>query len=443
MSIQWDATLESRFQEKLERESASSYRTILLVMIPFFALFASVDFVLQTHELFLKLLYVRAAAIAVLSTAFIWVRRPEPPKWIPDALILVLAFSLTLFAVLTQGYESSFHFGMSLVVFCVSLLFSWGPGRVAKWVLFISLTYLVSVTVAAHFKIENTVAYTNNIAFLSGSCLIAIWGAWLSDQLRRESFRQLVELESQQAINRQVTQALHARDEFISIASHELKTPITIMQLQAWLLKESIEKSDSAEHQNIVRKFVQKNEGQIERLLRLVKDMLDLSRIASGKIQLETSEVQLNALIDEVGERYSAQLKDAGMHLTLRLAPEVTGQWDRMRIEQVLSNLFANAIKYAPQKPIEVFTKQVKDQIMIEVRDHGPGVPAEHREKIFDRYDRGNADLSVAGLGLGLYITKHIVEAHKGTILVDPNYQDGASFRVSLPLKFSADLERP
>jgi len=230
-------------------------------------------------------------------------------------------------------------------------------------------------------------------------------------------------------------EAITSRDTFLSIASHELRTPITSMKMQTQHMRKRIASNDPAAFSpERVTRLVDQTERSIGRLSRLVEDMLDISRIATGRLNMRFEQVDLSELTREVVDRFGPQLTEAGHTLTLHLAPGLVGTWDRERMEQVLSNLLSNAIKYAPGTPLKVTTLQVGPSAILEVEDRGPGIAPVDHQRVFERFERLVAANQVSGLGLGLHISQHIVAAHGGTIRVRSAIGEGASFIVELPV---------
>ncbi|MFP2932482.1 PAS domain-containing protein [Pyxidicoccus sp. 3LG] len=230
-------------------------------------------------------------------------------------------------------------------------------------------------------------------------------------------------------------EAITARDTFLSIASHELRTPITAMKMHAQHMRRRIASNDpTAFTPERVTRLVEQTERSIGGLSRLVEDMLDISRIATGRLNIQLEQVDLAELARDVVERFRPQLVEAGHALELHLTPGLVGRWDRYRLEQVLTNLLTNALKYAPGAPLTVSTLAVGDTALLEVEDRGPGIPPESQHRIFERFERLVAANKVSGLGLGLHIARHIVEAHGGSIRVRSAVGEGARFTVELPI---------
>lgn len=227
-----------------------------------------------------------------------------------------------------------------------------------------------------------------------------------------------------------MSDALRLRDEFLSIASHELKTPLTSLkintQFQQRLMKSDTEAAFEPER---LQKYVATNEKTISRLEKLVDDMLDLSRIQLGKLTTHKESFDLAKLIAEVIERIEMQ---ASQPLTFSGPKELTAFADPIRIEQVLVNLLSNAIKYGEGKPIGV-SLEGGSEIRVSVFDQGSGIGPEDQEKIFLRFERANLDKNITGFGIGLFISKEIVDAHGGILSVKSSAGNGSEFTFTLP----------
>lgn len=230
--------------------------------------------------------------------------------------------------------------------------------------------------------------------------------------------------------------AVRARDEFLSIASHELKTPLTPLQLTVQgtsrRLPEIVAGTLAAgwlEHRFYTI------DRQIKRLGRLVDELLDLSRLMAGKFRLELEQVELCEMVRELAERFREPANGAPpVQFTLRIQEGVRGRWDRLRLEQVVTNLFSNAIKYGSGRPIDVVVSSNGRTASLAVADHGVGISAEDQRRIFDRFERASTTAHLAGLGLGLFIARQIVDALGGTIGVVSELGKGSTFTVELPL---------
>jgi signal transduction histidine kinase len=236
----------------------------------------------------------------------------------------------------------------------------------------------------------------------------------------------------------QQREATRVRDEFISIASHELKTPITSLKLHTQINKRVIGRAgggDPPAWMDRFEKYVNISAQQLDRLARLVEDMLDVSRISSGRLLLNKTDVDLSELLREVTERLSPQVAAAGCSLTVSSEPGLWGHWDRYRVEQVIINLLTNATRYGAGRPVSVLARKEGGAAHLEVRDQGLGIAPEDQARIFERFERAPQSRNIDGLGLGLYICREIVVGHGGTIAVHSRVGRGAAFTVRLPLR--------
>jgi signal transduction histidine kinase/PAS domain-containing protein len=236
-------------------------------------------------------------------------------------------------------------------------------------------------------------------------------------------------------------QAIESRDEFLSIASHELKTPLTSLKLQIQLAKRKVQR---AEEPALVRQSLTEalelSGRQVDRLTGLIEDLMDVSRIRSGKLGFTFERIDLSRVIREVAARYSELLSSVGSSLTLDVAEDVSGLLDQTRIEQLIDNLLTNAAKYAPGKPIVVSLARADGMATLIVQDHGPGISSDMQERIFDRFERAAPYGKIGGLGLGLFIARKIVDGHGGAIAVESEEGRGTRFVVTLPLSRSAEV---
>jgi signal transduction histidine kinase len=224
-------------------------------------------------------------------------------------------------------------------------------------------------------------------------------------------------------------EALALRESLISLAAHELKTPLTSLQLRAQKVRRSVQASAPAAEG--LARDAEAVERLIKRIARLVDDLLDVSRIMAGKLHLEVQRVNLVALVHEVVER----LPESQQSLVTITGPSepVVGEWDRLRVDQVLSNLVSNAIKYGDQKPVEVVVDCAAGRATLLVRDRGLGIASRDLGRIFERFERA-ASKNVSGFGVGLWIVRHVARALGGTIRVESRVGVGSTFVVDLPL---------
>lgn len=239
------------------------------------------------------------------------------------------------------------------------------------------------------------------------------------------------------AILEEIQNALVARDEFLSIASHELKTPLTSLILHSQHFKRCIERGDpdlySKERIDIM---INRIEKQVFKLNRLVDDMLDISRIRTGKMSLHLQEFNFSELIQALEENLLDKFTSSNTPLPIiqNGCGNIMIKWDRTKIEQVLTHLFTNAIAYGEGKPIILTTAMADEKVMIHLKDHGIGIAEENLEKIFNCFEKTRPTSEVAGLGLGLFISKQIINAHQGNLSVKSQEGLGSIFTIELPL---------
>jgi PAS domain S-box-containing protein len=230
-------------------------------------------------------------------------------------------------------------------------------------------------------------------------------------------------------------EAIRLRDEFLSVASHELKTPLTPLQMKLQALRREAEAApQSSLPADRVIRHLQMAESQVRRLGTLVHALLDVSRISDGPLALDLEELDLTALVREVVTRFEGQALKASCPVEVHAPGPVVGKWDRMRLDQVLTNLLSNALKYGPGKPIHLRVESHEGRATLTVRDEGIGIHPEHLSRIFDKFERAVSERHYGGLGLGLYIVRQIVEALGGSITTRSTPGEGATFEISLPL---------
>jgi len=227
-------------------------------------------------------------------------------------------------------------------------------------------------------------------------------------------------------------EAIQVREEFISVASHELRTPLTALTLQARLLERSTAGGGVGGEQLARRVAVVGR--QVERLNRLVANLLDVTRLRVQRLELAHEPFDLCGLVEEVSGRFQEELGRAGRVLRVATPGPALGLWDRTKLEQVVTNLVSNAIRYGGSEPIDVAVQASAGEVRISVQDRGRGVAPEDQARIFRRFERGQNAEGSGGLGLGLYVVRQIVEAHGGRIELESELGAGATFTVVLPV---------
>lgn len=226
-------------------------------------------------------------------------------------------------------------------------------------------------------------------------------------------------------------QAVAARDQFLSIASHELKTPLTSLQLQLQSLLRLMD-AGAPREERVVRKLRTVTRAT-ERLGELVNRLLDVSRITAGTLEIVREDVDLAELAREVASRFGEAARESGSALEL-VAPEpVPGRWDRMRLDTIVTNLLSNAIKYGQGSPIEMGVSTAGAEARLYVRDGGIGIAPGDQARIFERFERAVPERHYGGFGVGLWVARLVAEAHGGTIRVESAPGTGSTFTLQLP----------
>lgn len=229
--------------------------------------------------------------------------------------------------------------------------------------------------------------------------------------------------------------AVEIRDEFLSIASHELKTPLTTLTLQIQLLNRLVEQDRLKDlSKEKCSSLIRLSEQNLQRFSKLVNDLLDVTRISSGRLLLNREEINLTELIKEVINRFHVELEASGSSIEFEYEADIIGYWERLRIDQVITNLLSNAIKFGEGKKIIVTLHSKNDFVRLTVQDFGIGISKENQSRIFDQFERAVSSKSFGGLGLGLYIVEQIIESHGGSITVESELGTGSKFIIELPI---------
>lgn len=232
-------------------------------------------------------------------------------------------------------------------------------------------------------------------------------------------------------------EALKVKDQFLSIVSHELRTPLTTIKGYAQMLGRKLE--DDSEG----RRFTDTIDAQVSRLSRLVDDLLDVTRFARGQFELSRQHMDIVPVLQDVVSRFRLVTPKHTLELEVDQGP-LEGDWDHDRLEQVMNNLVSNAIKYSPNGGrITISTRHEGNDLVVAVADEGIGISREDQERLFERFFRGSLEgQDIKGLGLGLYVTQRIIEAHGGTIAVRSVPGEGSEFSVTLPLRAEQHAEK-
>jgi PAS domain S-box-containing protein len=222
--------------------------------------------------------------------------------------------------------------------------------------------------------------------------------------------------------------AVQSRDEFLATASHELRTPLTALKLRIESLQQSPDLTDDA------RRKAESVERQADRVERLVASLLDVARIATGQLGLDLEQFELGEAVATVVQRFQANPLPGQPAIHLKLHDPCPGRWDRMRVDQIVTNLLVNAIAYGEGNPVEVVVKALPDHYRVSVSDRGRGIAPADQVRIFERFGRVGGPRAKGGLGMGLYIAHQIAVAHGGEIQVESKVGFGSTFIVRLPM---------
>jgi signal transduction histidine kinase len=234
-----------------------------------------------------------------------------------------------------------------------------------------------------------------------------------------------------QATTYKLKEALSARDEFLSIASHELRTPLSALTLQITGVQQALRESSTVTDQS--RHRIDRAAVQVERLIRVVENLLDVSRIRAGRLQLQRETFELSSVVRHMANELQEQATRAGCTVSVIAPALITGSWDRFRLEQVVTNLLTNAFKYGAGKPVDVMLEASESTAVLRVRDHGIGIAPDAVDRIFERFERLALAHQRRSRGVGLYIARQVIDAHAGAIRVESSSAAGSTFIIELP----------
>ena len=259
-------------------------------------------------------------------------------------------------------------------------------------------------------------------------------------ELAQESANRAATAIENAILYKKVQHSLKMRDDFIMVASHELRTPASAILLQTEMLKRFIETTPSVfPQQETSLSIVNNSLRQVDKMIRLFESLLEASRMGEGHLVLDRQPVDLCQLVRETVANFSFSFREAHCDVRLQTDCEAVGPWDRIRLEQVIANLITNAIKYGAGKPVEILVRTDLKKASLVVRDHGIGISADEQKRLFQRFERSSLVRHYAGLGLGLYITREIVSAHGGLIRVESQKGEGSTFTVELPMEVPSE----
>lgn len=231
-------------------------------------------------------------------------------------------------------------------------------------------------------------------------------------------------------INQELREAVRARDEFLAIAAHELRSPMHALMLQvesAMTVARRIGNEELLQRLGRVRVV-------LDRYVKRASLLLDVSRINAGSMDLRFQVVDIADVLRDIVDVYAIEAAFNLVDLRLTAPDTLVGRWDRPAIEQVIGNLVSNAIKYGDGRPVDITLAREGDRVRLEVRDRGIGISADDQARVFGRFEQVMTGQPRTGFGVGLWLARMLIEAHRGSISVDSKPGHGARFTVSLPL---------
>ena len=353
-------------------------------------------------------------------------RDTEPPGTRAEASLLALLSLSALglvFGSTRSAFFAAFHQPHLLMPFLIWASVRFGP-RGAATAAFLASAGAIAGTALGHGSFVRGTLHDSLLALQSFMAVVAVTFLILA-AVTAERRRLLVR---ERAARLEAEQAVKTREAFLAVASHELRTPLTPLELELQALLRAVPPGDDP-----FRRRLERAKRQSSRLARHVEALLDASRLAAGRLELEVEAFDCQALVREVLDHAQDEAARAGTTLSLETTGPTNGVWDRHRIEQALSNVIANAIKYGAGQPVSITLVGARDRLEILCVDHGSGIEPQNLASIFERFERPAAAKSHGGLGLGLYVAREIVRAHGGEISVESTLGAGSTFKLSLP----------
>jgi signal transduction histidine kinase len=257
-------------------------------------------------------------------------------------------------------------------------------------------------------------------------------------QQRIKVAEQLAELQkSQQQLHStqlELERALKMRDDFISLVAHELRTPLNTLHIECQVRQMQLQRGNiAAFDKDHLQVMIERDMRQIKGMVRLISDMVDVSRVNSGNLSIHLQKVNLSQLVTRIADDFTQQARTIGSSFDLDIAPEVYGHWDDFRIEQIIINLITNALRYGGYKPVGIKLTRGGDTAELHVQDQGCGIADTDCQRIFDKFERLGRREVKEGLGMGLYIARQLAEAHGGSLTVNSKLGEGSLFILRLP----------
>lgn len=238
-----------------------------------------------------------------------------------------------------------------------------------------------------------------------------------------------------QTTQQELQKSVRMRDDFMSVVAHELLTPLNSLFLETQMRKLELDRGNPEMFQRTgLAEMFSRDQQQIQSMVELIDDILDVSRIQHNRLSVRPRPTELSSLVKRAVGQLSSQAAAAGVPVAVQADQAIQGCWDEFRIQQVIINLLTNALRYGDGKPVSISLVPVSDGARIDVCDQGKGIPAGDQQRIFEQFERGADHISPDGFGLGLYISRQLVEAHGGRIGLASEVGKGSVFSVTLPL---------
>ncbi len=359
--------------------------------------------------------------------------------------IVILSLSLCLGLGLIADIWAKQSIDVYLLFLIAVIVSSWSAGMRAGFI-----TAACSVVIIIYFFVPPMDTFLGKpwLTMIISTVLFLLIACWLSFLLDSQFHQERIILSRKKekdlhekiiSLEKALSHAqneIASRDEFLAIASHELKTPLTTVLLQIQTTLHNIRNVSLAEF-SVEHMLQMLNSMQIQtkRLAKMINDLLNISLITTHKMELELEDMDLTTLTRNAVEDFM-QKSERGSGLILVEGNEsIIGRWDKLRMEQAIDNLLSNAIKYGNKKQIDVTVKKQGNEAILSISDHGIGISPEDSEKIFELFKRGDGAQSYKGLGIGLYITQQIVSMHGGRIELKSKMGSGTTFSLHLPIQ--------
>ncbi|MEN0038841.1 MAG: hybrid sensor histidine kinase/response regulator [Cellvibrio sp.] len=260
-------------------------------------------------------------------------------------------------------------------------------------------------------------------------------------QQRTQVKQQVEALEKSQrqlhATQAELERALKMRDDFISLVAHELRTPLNTLHIESQVRQLQLQRGDlSVFNKERLHSMVERDTRQINSMVRLINDMVEVSRVNTGNLSIRPEKINLSQLVLRVVGDFTLQAVAAGSSFTIDVVENVYGSWDDFRVEQIIINLITNALRYGGGKPVAITLAVVGDRVEVHVQDQGSGIAPNEQQRIFEKFERLGNNKVREGLGMGLYIARQLAEAHGGSLVVRSNPGEGACFTLCLPAAY-------